>query len=218
MNSQFSANYKSRLKSGILLIGLSVFLCLLKRALVASGSVHDSPWLTFAISLIAIIGAILLIPFEWIPLIFFDNHDYQPNKSIEELIQKIRFRAVLFNNIAILVFVIAIFVIIAGFYLLSGTDVSAANTSFFSNNLVVKIGSVTLLIFLVGILFRAFKYLLRVAAFYNGRADGIEISKLKEGTDMKEMMTILSPDSFDISDLPESSMLQSLSGFIKGKS
>jgi hypothetical protein len=76
---------------------------------------------------------------------------------------------------------------------------------------------VTLLIFLVGILFRAFKYLLRVAAFYNGRADGLEISRLIKDENLKDMMTTMSPDSFDISDLPESSMIQSLGGLVKGK-
>src|SRR6202000_2122946 len=209
--------YKLRLKAGIILLSLAILVWMLKRTLVHDGTIHDRPWCTFAISLFALVGSILLIPFEWIPYVIFDNEEYKPNDSLKALIVKIRFRALLLNNLSILIFVCSIGVIIAGFYLLSTTHPAPGNQGFFTSDLLVKLTLVTLLIFLVGILFRAFKYLLRVAAFYNGRADGLEISILKQTADLKEMMTTMSPDSFDISDLPESSALQSLTGFVKGK-
>jgi hypothetical protein len=211
-----NSHYKARLKIGVILLSLSLLIFMVKKTLLA-GTTHDNPWCTFAISLLTIVGSILLLPFEWIPIFFFDNEDYKPNVELRDLIAKIRFRAVLFNNLSILIFVCSISVIIVGFYLLSVPHPAAANQGFSTNDLLIKLGLVTLLIFLVGILFRAFKYLLRVAAFYNGRADGLEISQLMKDANPKDMMTTMSPDSFDISDLPESSILQSLSGLVKGK-
>jgi hypothetical protein len=212
-----NSHYKARLKIGVILLSLSLLIFMVKKTLLLAGTMHDNPWCTFAISLLTVVGSILLLPFEWIPIFFFDNEDYKPNVKLEDLIAKIRFRAVLFNNLSILIFVCSIGVIIVGFYLLSVTHPGAVNQSFFTNDLLIKLGLVTLLIFLVGILFRAFKYLLRVAAFYNGRADGLEISRLIKDENLKDMMTTMSPDSFDISDLPESSMIQSLGGLVKGK-
>jgi hypothetical protein len=210
-------HYKRQLKIGVSLIGLFVLLTLMKKDSILSPTILTNPWFSFTTSLFIIIGCILLIPFEWIPDLFFDNRDYEPNVALPELIQKIRFRAILFNNIAILIFVITVGVIISGLYFLLTTDASTNNANSFTNTLILKLASITLLIFLIGVLFRAFKYLLRVAAFYNGRADGLEITLINKNADPKDMMTTLSPDSFDISDLPESSVLQSLGSFVKGK-
>jgi len=80
-------------------LSLSLLIFLVKKTLLLAGTMHDNPWCTFAISLLTLVGSILLLPFEWIPIFFFDNEDYKSNVKLEDLIAKIRFRAVLFNNL-----------------------------------------------------------------------------------------------------------------------
>jgi len=172
--------------------------------------------LSFASGICLIAAFFTIIPYRSIPYFFWDNKDYVPNKSLESLVLKIRFRAILFNNLSILIFLITIVVIITGFYLLANPLINDKSAPSETVSLTIRIGATVLIIFLVNVLFRVFKYLLRVAAFYNGRADGIEINKLFPKTDLETMMKTLSPDSFDISDLPDNSILQDVATKIKG--
>jgi hypothetical protein len=74
-----------------------------------------------------------------------------------------------------------------------------------------------LLVFLVQILFRVFKYLLRVAAFYNARADAIEFDQLSTKLTLDKSMDLFTPDKYDISELENVSFLDSIGKTIKGR-
>ena len=173
---------------------------------------------SFVSVLLLITGILLFIPFEYLPYFFWDNREYEANKTIDQLIRKLRFRATLFNNISIAVLLLNIVVIIAGFYLLINPPL---RNTLYENQLVIsltiRIGASVLLIFLVHILFRVFKYTLRVAAFYHGKADAIEFNKLKPNTDLEKFMGLFTPDTYDITDLQQSSISDNLIEMIKSK-
>jgi hypothetical protein len=168
--------------------------------------------------LLLITGILLFIPFEYLPYFFWDNREYDANKTIEQLIRKLRLRATLFNNISIGVLVSNILIIIIGFYLLINPPLkSASNQNLLATSLTIRIGASVLLIFLVNILFRVFKYTLRIAAFYHGKADAIEFNILKPEADLEKMMDLFTPDKYDISDLQQSSVSDNLIEMIKAK-
>jgi hypothetical protein len=173
---------------------------------------------SFVSILILIVGILLFIPFEYLPYIFWDNKEYEPNQTIEKLIRKLRFRATLFNNISIAVLFLNIVVIIVGFYLLINPPLkNTTDQNQLATSLTIRIGASVLLIFLVHILFKVFKYTLRVAAFYHGKADAIEFNKLKPETDLEKFMDLFTPDKYDITDLQQSSISDNLIEMIKAK-
>ncbi len=159
-------------------------------------------------SIIAFVVAILL--FLPINYYIFDNKEYEPNETVEGLIGKLRLRAVLFNNLSVLVFIVTVFVIVCSFYLMIHAQTSSASNPTKSidpakpdsySKLASQIGAVVILIFLVQILFRVFKYLLRVGAFYNGKADAIELSLLNPTYNYETLLDSFTPTSYDISDV-----------------
>jgi amino acid permease len=173
---------------------------------------------SFVSTLLLISGILLIIPFEYIPYFFYDNREYEANKTIEQLINKLRYRATLFNNISIAVLLLNIVVIIVGFYLLINPPLkNATDQNQLATSLTIRIGASVLLIFLVHILFRVFKYTLRVAAFYHAKADAIEFNKLKPETDLEKYMDLFTPDKYDITDLQQSSISDNLIDMIKSK-
>ncbi|MBK6345210.1 MAG: hypothetical protein IPN08_04790 [Bacteroidales bacterium] len=202
---------------GIILIGLSMIAMLTNHFLISDSFLSNI--LSYLTALIVIAGLILVIPFKLIPLIIFDNREYDANKTIESLVKKIRLRAVLFNNISVAIFFFTILVILIGFYLLVFPPVEKLNNedSYLTSSLTIRIGASVLLIFLVQILFKVFKYLLRVAAFYNAKADGIEFNKLKPEIELEKLMELFTPDKYDISELQQSSVSDNLIEMIKAR-
>ncbi|MGV8880261.1 MAG: hypothetical protein ACOH2A_14670 [Sphingobacteriaceae bacterium] len=173
---------------------------------------------SFVATLLLIAGVLLFIPFEYLPYVFWDNREYEANKTVEQLIRKLRFRATLFNNISIAILILNIGVIIVGFYLLINPPLKhTVDQDQLATSLTIRIGASVLLVFLVHILFRVFKYTLRVAAFYHGKADAIEFNKLKPETDLEKFMDLFTPDKYDITDLQQSSVSDHLMDMIKGK-
>jgi len=76
--------------------------------------------------------------------------------------------------------------------------------------LVSQVGSVVVLIFLVQILFRVFKYLIRVGGFYNGKADALELTLLDKGknySDPYQLLETFTPKSYDMSDVESPGLL-----------
>lgn len=172
----------------------------------------------FITTLLLIAGSLLLIPFEYLPYFFWDNKEYESNKTIEQLIKKLRFRATLFNNISIAVLLSNIIVIISGFYLLINPPLkNATDQNQLAISLTIRIGASFLLIFLVHILFKVFKYVLRVAAFYHAKADAIELNKLMPDSDLEKFMDLFTPDKYDITDLQQSSISDNIVELIKAK-
>jgi len=196
-------------------LGLAFLLYLVAKYFFQDNTQVDNV-LSFVKSILFVVGLLLVIPFEWLPYIFFDNRDYDKNENIDQLVEKIRFRALLFNNISILVFVFTIGVIIAGFLLLAypntkGTELVDVN---------VRIGATAvLLIFLVQMLFKLFKYLLRVAAFYNGKADAIEFFKMEGKPDMtfEKVIDVFTPEKYDITDMQEAAISSNFIDLLKAK-
>lgn len=159
-------------------------------------------------------GLLCVIPFHLIGQIIYDNREYDKNKTLDELVEKIRYRATLFNNIAIIIFFFTLIVIFSGFYLLVHAN---DNPKDFTVGLTIRIGVSVLLIFLVQILFKVFKYLLRVAAFYLAKADAIEYHTLNSGSDLKELMELFTPTAYDITDMQQTSTADNLIEVIKAK-
>jgi len=202
---------------GLILLGFTVIVVLINHYLIADN--YYSNLLSFSSTVIFLSGLLLIIPWNMLPLVIFDNREYDANKSIESIVQRIRLRAILFNNISVGIFFFTLIVILIGFYLLVFPPIEAATTDqrFLSTSLTIRIGASVLLIFLVQILFRVFKYLLRVAAFYNAKADAIEFNKFKPELDIEKLMELFTPDKYDISDLPQTSVSDNLIELIKSK-
>jgi hypothetical protein len=70
---------------------------------------------------------------------------------------------------------------------------------------------------LVQILFKVFKYLLRVAAFYHARADGIEFVSFDDKISLDKIMDLLTPDKYDISELENLNIFTDFINRLKGK-
>jgi len=148
--------------------------------------------------------------------ILFDPEEYKANSSIAAIVKKLRYRGVLFNNIAIILFLMTLGVIAASFYLIapaSATD----KKEILPGAATLQIGASILLIFLVQILFKVFKYLLRVAAFYNARADAIEFKELVPDIELGTYMDLFTPDKYDISELEKAGLFDRVSDILKGK-
>ena len=162
-----------------------------------------------------ICATLCIVPFYKIPSVIFDNEEQSPNKTVKELILKIRFRSILFNNLSVTIFFLIIIVIVIGFYLLVKPPVLDPKDT--QGSLTIRIGASVLLIFLVQILFRVFKYLLRVAAFYSGKADALEYHIMHPTMPLDKLIDIFTPEKYDISDLPQPSIADSIANALKGK-
>ncbi len=182
--------------------------------------------LSFVTAIIFVAGIFLIIP-----NFIFDPLEWERNKKLEEIIFKFRIRAVLFNNISVAIFLTIIMVILIGFYLLinpfpleKGTEqvkqlTDNASNALITSSLTIRISASVLLIFLVGILFRVFKYLLRVAAFYHSKADALEFHKMNPESkiELERLLEIFTPEKYDISDLEQSSIATNIVDLIKSK-
>lgn len=170
---------------------------------------------SFSSVVLFITGVILVIPFEFIPEIIYDNREDTENKTRPQFVLKLRYRAMLFNNISILIFFFTLLVILIGFYLLVYPPLNPKTDV--STNLTVRISASVLLVFLVQILFKVFKYLLRVAAFYNAKADAIEFKEIKPDLDFEKLMDLFTPDKYDITDLQQSSVTDNFVEMLKAR-
>ncbi len=166
---------------------------------------------------------LLIGMFIWIALLFdfkqilYDNQEYIQNKNPQELTEKIRLRAALFNNIAIILFLMILGIIAYSFYFMSNASSTAQPAQTGHESWSTQIASTVFLIFLIQILFRVFKYLLRVAAFYNARADAIEFDQFGKKLELDKSMDLFTPDKYDISELENSSVFADLIKAVKGK-
>ncbi|MGZ3884449.1 MAG: hypothetical protein ACXVP0_09715 [Bacteroidia bacterium] len=156
-------------------------------------------------------GAILCLSSVRFGNYIFDPLSYQPNKTPENLVKSLRLRALLFNNVSVVIVFFIILIIIIGFIFLINPPIENSGTGVDNTtSLTVRIGSSVLLIFLVQILFRVFKYLLRVAAFYNAKADALEYSIITSHKELEKIMPLFTPDQYDMSDVPSPAFFDSL--------
>ena len=95
------------------LVGISFLFLFAFMALIEHFFFPDFPnqMYSFTSAIVLIAGVVLVIPFEYFRYFFWDNREYEPNKTIPELIRKLRFRATLFNNISIAVLLLNILVL-----------------------------------------------------------------------------------------------------------
>jgi uncharacterized membrane protein YcjF (UPF0283 family) len=68
---------------------------------------------------------------------------------------------------------------------------------------VSRVGAVLILLFLVQIFVSGFRYLMRLAAFYNARADALELLGKIDEKEYRALSLALSPDSLDFGELPK---------------
>lgn len=73
-----------------------------------------------------------------------------------------------------------------------------ASTLNFLETLSTKVGSVIMVLFLVQILIRIFRYNRRLADFYSARANALEIGMQNKGLQIETIVAMLSSDSIDI--------------------
>lgn len=174
------------------------------------------PILLFLITVLLLFALCLIFNFRGI---LFDNKEYEPNSTISKIVVKIRLRGVLFNNIAIILFLLTIFIIFISFYLLVNPPIEKGtpDNKALIDSLTVRIAASALLIFLVQILFKVFKYLLRVAAFYNARADAIEYHQQEPKIELDKLMDMFTPEKYDISELEKTSLFDGIAEAIKSK-
>ncbi|QHV99316.1 hypothetical protein [Spirosoma endbachense] len=162
-----------------------------------------SDYLKFSNAILYFATILLVIPFNQIKYIVINPEDYTKNEDKDDLVKKLRLRALLFNNLTVILLLIIFIIIVVSFYLLI---LPPKEKLYYKEYiLAVQIGVSVLLIFLVNILFRVFKYLLRVAAFYNARADAIELYIIDPGLDLNKYTELFTPSGYDISELPQSS-------------
>jgi len=180
---------------------------------------YDLPWVgrfpLFLIIVLLIISTLTIFDFS---SILFDPEEYTSNTFTRAIVKKMRYRGVLFNNIAIILFLLTLVIIGLCFYLFFNPNVAETNSkNDWVDHLTVRLGSSILLVFLVQILFKVFKYLLRVAAFYNGRADAIEINLIDPKSDLVKMTDLFTPEKYDISELEKLSIFDNVSDVLKAK-
>lgn len=171
--------------------------------------------LSFTRSVLIITGILFLIPYKQIPSYIFDNHDYERNEDIPSLVQKLRLRAILLNNLSVVILFVVLLVIVTGFYLLIKPPIENLSTNPLYDGISIRFGATVLLIFLVQILFRVFKYLIRIAAFYNAKSDAIELYLMKPDLQLDMLMEQLTPDKYDITDINQTSISDNLVEFLK---
>lgn len=201
-------------KVALSLIGLSILGILIRCFLIDDSKIINI--LNFSSTIAFLIGIIIIIPFELIPEVIFDTKEWRPNPEVKDIVKKMRMRAILFNNLSVSIFVITILIIITGFYLLVH-PIGTPSKEDITISLTIRIAASVLLIFLVQILFRVFKYLLRVAAFYNGKADALEYSLIHPDQAIDKLIDLFTPEKYDISDIEQSTVAGSLVSLIKGK-
>ncbi|QMW01702.1 hypothetical protein [Spirosoma foliorum] len=195
-----SNNKKSILRvAKILLISASIIL------LYSISFSNGDSLVHFIIYLFYFIGASIYV-FLHLENIIFDPQDYKPNTKKNDIVFKLRLRALLFNNLSVIIFCfIFVLIVISFYYLLS--PLKDKNTSATVAGITLT-AVTTSLIFLVQIAFRVFKYILRVAAFYNARADAIEFSLLDASVTLKDLMELFTPSTYDISDVTNDQQAQ----------
>lgn len=174
-------------------------------------------FMRFAYQLSLIIGLLFVIPWENFGLIFIDAKEFMPNNTFPQLIKKLRLRALLFKNLSVLILCTSIITIgVAVYYVIDYQTVDSNNIKVNWDFTTIKIGATFLLIFLIHILFRVFRYIIRLAGFYDGVADSLEIYQMeKEKHGIDKLVEVLIPIKYDIRELKQSSVSELLKNVIK---
>lgn len=175
---------------------------------------EHSQILLYASLALLIAGVLFMLPINYY---IFDVCDWEERENIKSFIKKLRLRSIVFTNMSYLILIISILVIIFCFYQLTNskieiTDNQNTNDRSYYLKLVSKVGSAVILIFLVQILFRVFKYLIRVGGFYNGKADALELTMLDKGktyADPYKTFEAFTPNNYDMSDVESPNIIPS---------
>lgn len=187
--------------------------------------------LNLAIKLLSTFGVIFILPWKYLPYYIYDNKEFIPNETTKALVKKIRFRGMLYKNLSFIILVSAIVAILYGLYLMFDTksifqvDVEAIKTfkekellePYLWSKTTIRFIVLFLIIFLINILFRIFRYLLRLASFYDGISDILELRKMGEisGTDFSKIIEHIVPNDYDIRELKHSSIADLIKNLYK---
>jgi hypothetical protein len=74
----------------------------------------------------------------------------------------------------------------------------ANNFTVFLTTLSTRIGAILILIFLIQLLIRIYRYDIRIANYYDARADALEIHSKEPGLSFDKIINLVSPDIYDI--------------------
>ncbi|MGJ3242548.1 MAG: hypothetical protein ACFE0O_06290 [Opitutales bacterium] len=77
-------------------------------------------------------------------------------------------------------------------------------TSILISTLSTRIGALLILVFLVQILVSLYRYNIRLAAFFDARADALELSPGMNASDVESLIRVLSPENVDFGKSPAS--------------
>lgn len=214
---------------GLVLMGIGLILIMVIYDLGFTTSPYFN-YLKFFSKLSIIGGLVLLVPWHYLPYFLFDNREFTPNKTNRELVQKIRFRALLLKNLSVLILIVAIASIAMGFYILiNPTSYSLEqfhNPNYSDSDLIkdllwnsvsIRLGMIFLLIFLIQVLFRVFRYILRLSAYYDGIADSLELHINNGNVELVKLIELLTPNEYDIRELKQSSISDTLLNLLKSK-
>ncbi|MBS1751276.1 MAG: hypothetical protein JST63_15360 [Bacteroidetes bacterium] len=201
---------KSRLiGSAIVLVAVILFVIYF----LFKDNAHSQILLYTAIALV-LTGVLFVLPINYY---IFDICDWEERDNMRSFIKKLRLRSIVFTNLSYLILIVSILVIIFCSYQLTNPNMEALNKQDDQSKLnyvvlVSQVGSAVILIFLVQILFRVFKYLIRVGGFYNGKADALELTLLDKGktyTDPYKTLEAFTPNNYDMSDVESPNLVPS---------
>ena len=171
----------------------------------------------FTYKITFILGLITFIPWENLGSIFIDAKEFTPNKSYRQLIRKLRFRALLFKNLSVLILIVSIVTIgFAVYTTITSPQAELEKTVVNWDLATMKVGAIFLLIFLIHILFRVFRYVIRLAGYYDGVSDALEIYLIdNEKHDLSKLIELLIPIKYDIRELKQASTAEKIKKLIK---
>ncbi|MGH1384506.1 hypothetical protein [Kordia sp.] len=174
-------------------------------------------YLKFTYKITLILGLIAFVPWKDLDLIFIDAKEFTSNESYKQLIRKLRFRSLLFKNLSVLILIISIITIgFAVYTTITAPKIELEKTVVNWDLASIKIGAIFLLIFLIHILFRVFRYIVRLSGYYDGISDALEIYLIdKEKHDLSKLIELLIPIKYDIRELKQTSVAENLKKLIK---
>lgn len=236
-NKQISALMRYRQSLALVAIAIGIGLRIVQHYFGGRWEDEAQRWGGLASVLLILGGIAFVIPYKFIQRnYFFETGEYKANTQRDELVKRLRLRALLLHNYSAAVLIVTVLVILGGLLLFTALFEQVQTEG--STELIVRAASIVLLMFLVQVLFRVFKYLLRIGSYYHGIADVLELYKItayeeaaaksEDGkvpdgysppppasVDMDKLFERMVPSAYDLSDVEPTSLLGTLKDLVK---
>jgi hypothetical protein len=91
-------------------------------------------------------------------------------------------------------------------------ELVTSSKGFEYNSLIIRVAAVLLIVFLVQTFITVFRYLTRLAAYYQGRVDSLQLAAGREISinDLRDLSSVFSPETYDFGKPPKSPSDQAL--------